>query len=225
MVEEQRTLSRAVVAGLRRLMQHKPGLVSEDPVRNGAVTLEVVAQHMRRLGYPWRPDTLAQVDRGTRRLSPEELLGLLAVAEHVFGGDEARPVVLRMLPGDARVELSPGLVLSGATAAALLAPLASGLARRELLPRPEASEVTELDRRVAARLGVSTARLLAAVTVLGWRGLAEEREARLPSRDELPDPVSRSRAAGQVTRQLMRELARHIEGSSDGSRSDETPER
>ena len=66
MTEGQRPLSRAIVAGLRTLMRDDPGLVSEEPAKIGAVTLELVAQQMRRLGYPWRPDTLAQIDRGTR---------------------------------------------------------------------------------------------------------------------------------------------------------------
>ncbi len=216
-MREQRGLVGAVVAGLRTLMRTELGVVSRGDVSRGelpvlgTVTLEVVAQRMRHLGYAWRPDTLAQVDRGTRRLSPEELIGLLAVVVDVYDKDTAAGLIA----DDELVHLSPTWTISGGrTRWMFLVPLVQNLeAEGSPFPESEAVEMDELEERVATRLGWTPARVRYKAAALWGRRLVQERDARLAARHDLSDPASRERtagherAAGHVTRQLIRELA------------------
>ncbi len=193
------------MAGVRRLMREEPGLLRVDDAMNhyGPVTLEVVAQRMRQLGYPWRPDTLAQVDRGTRRLSPEELIGLLAVVVDVYDEDTAAGLIA----DNESVQLSPTWTINGAeTNWLFLSPLVQSLQAKPPFPESEAFDIDELEERVAARLGWTPARVHAKAVALWDRRLVQERDARLAKRHDLSDRASRARAAGHVTRQLIREL-------------------
>ncbi len=209
-MREQRGLVGAVVAGLRTLMRTEPGVVSRGDVSRGellvlgTITLEVVARRMRELGFAWRPDTLAQVDRGTRRLSPEELIGLLAVVIDIYDEETATGLIA----DDERVHLSPTWTYTGAKANSMfLRPLVRSLQDEPPFPESEAVDIDELEERVAARLGWTPARVHHKAFVLWNRRLVQERDARLAERHDLSDRTSRERAAGHQTRALIRELA------------------
>ncbi len=216
-MREQRGLVGAVVAGLRTLMRTELGVVSRGDVSRGeldlmgTITLEVVAQRMRQLGYAWRTDTLAQVDRGTRRLSPEELIGLLAVVVDVYDGDTAAGLIA----DDELVYLSPGCTVTGGRMRSMfLGPLVQNLrVEGSLFPESTAVDIDELEERVAARLGWSPVRVHYKAVALWGRRLVQERDARLAERRDPSDRASRERtagherAAGHVTRALIRELA------------------
>ncbi len=187
-------------------MREEPGKLRVDDAMDhyGPVTLEVVAQRMRQLGFAWRPDTLAQVDRGTRRLSPEELIGLLAVVVDVYDEDTAAGLIA----DNESVQLSPTWTINGAeTNWLFLRPLVQSLQAKPPFPESEAFDIDELEERVAARLGWTPARVHAKAVDLWDRRLVQERDARLAKRHDLSDRASRERAAGHVTRQLIRELA------------------
>ncbi len=74
-------------------------------------------------------------------------------------------------------------------------------------PESEAVDIDALEERVAARLGWTPARVHAKAVGLWNRRLVQERDARLAERHDLSDRTSRERAAGHVTRALIRELA------------------
>ncbi len=206
-MREQRGLVGGVVAGLRRLMREEPGKLRVDDAMDhyGPVTLEVVAQRMRQLGYRWRAATLAQVDRGVRRLSPEELIGLVAVVVDVYGEDTAAGLIA----DDELVQLSPTWTITGGRMRSMfLVPLLQNLrVEGSPFPESEAFDIDALEERVAARLGWTPAHVHAKAVDLWDRRLVQERDARLAERHDLSDRASRERAAGHVTRALIRELA------------------
>lgn len=219
-------LSLAVVAGLRDLM------------RRDSVTLETVAGRMRELGYPWRADTLSQIDRGTRRLSIEELVGLLVVARDLFA-DAGVHVGEQLMEGSPQVSLSNGFVLTRAEAGRLLSSQLQQLPA-ELLPltaqheRPSqrlarlvpVDSPSQTEERLARspvwrRLGMSvSADMVRSGALALWGQPVEaERDKRLTARGLISDPTSRSRTAGRITRELLQELAAHMERGDGGERT------
>ncbi|MDP9397153.1 MAG: hypothetical protein M3P96_04715 [Actinomycetota bacterium] len=210
---EQRELSTVVGRQLRTLRTESATIGNR--IVSG-LTQEDVARGMRECGFPWRRDAVAQVERGTRRLTIEELAGLTYVL-HSYQVDGASQLV----PPGEQIELARGWKLSGRQVRALL----TGAADEVEGPiRPlEAVEIDDAATRVAGRLGVHRVLVAEAAHALYGQPLGAERDAEVAARgeEEMPtDPAAQRRVAGAITRRLVdEELVPYLEGRVADARS------
>lgn len=207
---EQRELS-AVVGRQLRQLRGRAATIGDEPVDH--LTQEDVARGMRACGFGWRRDAVAQVERGTRRVTLEELAGLTYVLH-------AYQVEGELIQPDAAVELAPGWTLRGRQLRALLAGDAADV--EGPIRSPEAVEVDDAATRAAGRLGVHRVVVAEAAHALYGHPLGVERDVELAARgEEVPeDPAVRSRVAGGITRRLVEEeLRAYLEGRQAGART------
>ena len=211
------------------------------------VTADALARAARSVGLPWSRLTVYGIEQQgarPRRLSIEEL-ALLPWLLHQAGA----PAPVRVIENNDRIDLAPGVRgVSGSVLFAMLSAPESGpfvlledddddvlsLDAEELFPELTPEQVRAAHRaargaaeaRAAASLRVSP-RLVSLASLATWgRPLSEERDARL-SEEDLAGR-DRHRAAGHVTRRLVKELRGVLaqKGIEDViSRGDETPER
>ncbi len=204
------------------------------------VTLDAVARAGQSVGLRWRRVTVAAIERGDRRLSIEELVLLpsLLARAGVGGGryDLLRP--------DDSIQLTPRLEVNGSLLLAAMpgpnpAPIALrddddddvswlDLGETESFPELTAEQISRASRlsrgdaetRAAAVLNVTPLHVNLAAMASWGRSLSEERELRLAARTDLVGR-DRHRAAGHVTRGLIRELRGVLEAKGVGDAGQE----
>ncbi len=188
------------------------------------VTLDAVARAGQSAGLPWRRVTVAAIEQGRRRLTIEELALLPWLLERAGVQHGTRA----LLGDDDRIDLAPRVTVSGWVLAGMLGrPGETGF----VLPQADdplwaamrrgGREAAEM--RAAEALGARPRDIAMTAVRLWGRSLSEERDARLAQRTDLAGRDIH-RAAGHVTRQLIRELREYAErGGEDASRGDETP--
>ncbi len=203
------------------------------------VALDAVARAGQSVGLLWRRVTVAAIERGDRRLTIEELVLLPSLLARA-GVGEGRCDLLQ--PED-RIELAPRLEVSGSV---LLAAMPGpnpvlialddddddddddemewlDLGETEFFPELTGEQVSRASRmsrgaaesRAAAVLGVTPLHVSLAAMATWGRSLSEERELRLAARTDLVGR-DRHRAAGHVTRGLIRELRGLLEAEGVG---------
>ncbi len=205
------------------------------------VTLDAVARAAQTVGLPWRRVTVAAIERGARRVTVEELVMLPALLARA-GVGEGRCALLR--PED-RIRMTPRLEVSGSVLLAAMpgpnpAPIALpddddddeiewlDVGETELFPELTGEQVSRASRmsrgaaesRAAAVLGVTPLHVNLAAMATWGRSLSEERELRLAARTDLVGR-DRHRAAGHITRGLIRELRGVLEAKGVGDAGQE----
>ncbi len=205
------------------------------------VALDAVARAGQTVGLRWRRVTVAAIERGDRRLSIEELVLLPSLLARAGVGDGRH----QLLRPDDRVQLAPRLEVSGSVLLAAMpgpnpAPIALpdddddddvewlDLGETESFPELTGEQVSRASRmsrgaaesRAAAVLGVTPLHVNLAAMATWGRSLSEERELRLAARTDLVGR-DRHRAAGHVTRGLIRELRGVLEAKGVGDAGQE----
>jgi transcriptional regulator with XRE-family HTH domain len=213
MATEVRSLREVLAAGMKQTRQCRE------------LRQEEVAERLRSYGLTsWLRGTVAQAEVGARRLVLEEVL-LLAVAlettpaelvqgdpgELVELGSDARlsiEAVRQLLSGVVQTMPVPSAVSQTLRASPEMLSEASrfGLSDPEIIDRA-ITGVTEADRHVARKVGISPEHVSLAAMSRWGHTLAEEREHRLAERSG-EDVSARQLQAlrGHVTRELMTEL-------------------
>lgn len=216
---------RAIVGRNVRNLRDQAGMTAED-----------VSKKLRHLGVKWTPSRISELERGLKAVSLAELVAL----SFALGSKDAPISLSDLFQGNENIEISPTVsttarhlrdVLSGSPVSQNLSvypelkPQVQDSMRRlpekfseftnefiryggpndwELLERIF-EEVGLAEGKAAKSLGISQAALLGSAAALWGKSLTREREERAGISAATQDK-------GHVTRQLMAELRKHLEG-------------
>lgn len=165
---------------------------------DAGITLDALSQASRRYGTSWTTTRISEIERGT--YTPQ--LPTLLTLAHILSTLSGRPVTLAdLLDGDEDVPLTDTITLPATTVRGFFqgAPVA--------LPdtaEPDLGARTNLsDQWAAKKLGIDIA-FVTNLSVQLWGGTFSE------ERDRRAGPDATRQRKGQYTRELVRELARHL---------------
>ncbi len=182
------------------------GKVLADRRKQADLRQEDIAEEAQALGLAWTRATVAAVETGRRQLSANELILL----PYVLSLATMEPVSLTGLFEQADpVELTDSITVEGSDVASY----ASGERARELIwATSDDKEPTELERRLAARFGISVERLITKSVELWGKRYAAVRDERVQAATRArgsdgPDSLAEvARLRSHFARALVEEL-------------------
>lgn len=170
-------------------------------------TQDRLAREAARVGLPWTAPRVAQFESGGVGLALPTLVLLAAALDRLT--PTSHPVTLAsLLASESPIELSPGVVVTGAALAGVVrGGAASSLIADDRIAGPgESSEERRVDMeygradaRVAAQLGLSKTMMMRACARLWGHAMSVERDRRA-------GPGADRRRAGLITRELVQEI-------------------
>jgi transcriptional regulator with XRE-family HTH domain len=200
-----RPLRDVVGEGVRRVRE-AAGLRQDD-----------VARVARAHGLAWSQSKVAALERGDKAVSPEELVTIALVLGRASGRDVR---VTDLLDSDETVTLTPCLRAPARSVARLLAGSGADDATSGIRQTPaRADHVTragDAEEKAGRRLGEHAAVVVTLSRALWGRTLAEERDRIVSERDPDASPDRRRALRGQVTKQLVEQLADEIRRQEPG---------
>lgn len=182
------------------------------------VRQEEIARIARVHGLTWSRSKVAALERGDKPVSLEEFVLLPRILAEATGSMVASGMLIE---DGAVIRLTdrisaPGETLKSVLGGQWVRPEASMvpfvMELPEMVMAPSASTPTfdDTDRRVGARLGEHPATVASLAHHLWGRSLSTERDQRTKEREPDASPDRRRALRGQVTRQLIDELAAEL---------------
>ncbi|MBL7493881.1 hypothetical protein I6A60_31315 [Frankia sp. AgB1.9] len=205
MTEEPRLL-RAVVGESVRRIRELHGARQDD-----------VSRTARLYGLAWSRSKVAELERGEKPVSIEELALLPRILTDLAGADMIGTVDL--VPSNALIRLNDTVTITGETLRGILGGRGVGIESARVPHDPDGWkwEIAErmpgggeAERKTARALGVTPADVISAAYRLWKRPLTDERDRIVTERDPDASPDRRRALRGQVTRTLVEQLTAEI---------------